>query len=140
MATIREQVFERDKGVCCWCGTDTKALREWFPLFQKYPPSESWYQLFEPYLSLLLHDSELWEADHIVPRRDWWIDPSLDLETLENRRTLCVPCHRRRTKDHIQSTKKFERLGSLLGGVAHDDYHAMQSSKDTVFTGGKYIV
>lgn len=82
---LREQVFERDRGICAGCGIDTvteaRRLR-----FARGPGRAS----------LLTHwglrrrsRKSLWDADHIVPV----IEGGGECD-LENIRTLCLRCHR----------------------------------------------
>jgi Restriction endonuclease len=102
---FRDQVWKRDKGVCSTCGLDTAALERELEEIRRaenvpdypggYAGNACWgiRRLF-----MALHGWTwdkwkmcLWEADHIVPVVEGGTD------SLENARTLCVPCHRRET-------------------------------------------
>lgn len=86
-------MFERDKGICALCGTDTEALsKELINRFRDLP-------------GVLERNRELrrlgynpgqsfWEADHIVPVVEGGGECGLD-----NYRTLCVPCHKQVTQE-----------------------------------------
>lgn len=70
---LRSQVFERDHGICAICGTDTTAL-EGERVGNRY--------------------GALWDADHIIPVAEGGGECDLS-----NIRTLCIPCHRKVTKE-----------------------------------------
>ena len=87
---LREQVFIRDKGVCCMCRVDTRAA------FAELKRSRGRLRL-----SLLakwglqrLTRRSLWDADHILPVAEGGGECDLD-----NLRTLCLVCHRRVTTE-----------------------------------------
>lgn len=74
---MRFLVFERDKGICALCRTDVfegATHRNGSPVRRG--------------------SGHLWEADHIVPVVEGGGEC-----TLENMRTLCIPCHKKETAD-----------------------------------------
>jgi len=81
---LRQQVFERDRGVCALCGLDTEALRK-----DKRKLDYSARRQFEKYWGGRRH---LWDADHIVPVAEGGGECDLG-----NLRTLCLKCHREAT-------------------------------------------
>ena len=81
---LREQVFDRDRGVCAECGVDTEALRK-----SKRKLDYAARRVFEKEWGLRRH---LWDADHIVPV----IEGGGECD-LSNMRTLCLKCHRATT-------------------------------------------
>jgi 5-methylcytosine-specific restriction endonuclease McrA len=109
-AYLREQVGERDKGICALCGIDTIAAAR-----------ELRFSRGTPRKSLLAHwglrarsRKSLWDADHIVPV----VEGGGECD-LENIRTLCLRCHRTATRilrERIKSTLniKIEIDKSLL--------------------------
>lgn len=112
-AKLRELVFARDGGKCAGllrdgrrCAVDCVKLRERIEAFKKRAESAGVGILTEDFIdrgaySSLLHQlallgfdrdaivsgASLWEADHVNPRVKG--GPT----TLENARTLCIPCH-----------------------------------------------
>jgi len=85
---LREQVFERDKGICAMCGLDTAA--EWRRL-KRAPPARRAGMLRDWGLKRLTRSS-LWDADHIAPVAEGGGECDLS-----NIRTLCLRCHRKET-------------------------------------------
>jgi 5-methylcytosine-specific restriction protein A len=81
---LREQVFQRDRGVCAQCGLDTEALRK-----DKRKLDYAARRQFEKDWGRRRH---LWDADHIVP-----VAESGGECDLANMRTLCLKCHRAAT-------------------------------------------
>jgi 5-methylcytosine-specific restriction enzyme A len=82
---FRGQVFDRDAGVCAECRLDTRKLvRELQELWNKPGKAEL---LQKHGYCLWDWPRSLWQADHIVPIIEGGAD------TLENLRTLCLPCH-----------------------------------------------
>lgn len=104
---LRRAVFERDRGICALCGRDCQALEtrinerlrglvggntrqlelrargRWHRMFQR---------LGVPVLSFHRLARSLWDADHTVPLVEGGAN------TVENMRTLCLPCHKRQTR------------------------------------------
>lgn len=116
--SLRTAVFERDKGVCACCGADTekikrvlaRASRSYDLLtgglierngWQDWPHYAVWRVFRKLGFNREAHGT-LWEADHIV-------EVSAGGETsLENIQTLCVPCHKAKTKK-MHADRKLER-------------------------------
>jgi 5-methylcytosine-specific restriction endonuclease McrA len=102
-AAVRDAVFDRDKGVCAECGTDTTAeIRERIEA-----------------RGALWHDhwgkGAAWDADHIVP-----VWKGGGLAGLDGYQTLCRECHRTKTAAEAAeraSAKRTptEQLGLALG-------------------------
>lgn len=85
---LREQVFERDKGVCANCGTDTEAMRKELRKLDYRARRNSltaWGMTERTRRSF-------WEADHILP-----VALGGGQCDLSNMRTLCLKCHRQVT-------------------------------------------
>ncbi|MBV8208146.1 MAG: HNH endonuclease [Acidobacteria bacterium] len=87
-AYVREQVFRRDRGVCALCGEDTMARSRSLRKLPWRARRRRCQELGIPYLRL----RSPWDADHIVPVCEGGGQCSL-----ENFRTLCIPCHQRVT-------------------------------------------
>jgi 5-methylcytosine-specific restriction endonuclease McrA len=103
----RGRVLGRDRGVCAACGRDCVALEarvhryttvwregigreEEISRWSRQRRLEGWFRRFG---LPALHNS-LWQADHIVPVVLGGGGCGLD-----NLRTLCVPCHKRATRE-----------------------------------------
>ena len=91
--TLRQRVFDRDRGRCAACGLRTTKLarfrREDPAAFAKWEARMIRRGRFAH--AIPSHRLTLWDADHIVGRADGGPD------TLENLRTLCWWDHVRRT-------------------------------------------
>lgn len=81
---LREQVFQRDHGVCARCGEDTEALRK--------SKRKLDYQSRKQFEKDWGSRRNLWDADHIVPV----VEGGGECD-LSNMRTLCLKCHREMT-------------------------------------------
>lgn len=90
MGYLREQVFDRDKGICAACGMDTEA--EWKRI-QRLRGKRRWQVLTEWRLQGRKR-RDLWDADHIVPVAEGGGECDLS-----NIRTLCLKCHRKATAE-----------------------------------------
>jgi hypothetical protein len=86
---LRDKVFERDRGVCAQCGTDTIALRRDMRKLD-YAARRAFLKGWG-----LREGSRksLWDADHIVP-----VAEGGGQCDLSNMRTLCLKCHREATR------------------------------------------
>lgn len=91
--TARYLVRGRDKKVCSSCGLDTKTLARW--KHKDKTPDE--------YKAMLAHFGfefrpwgrySFWDMDHAVP-----VTEGGGMCGLDGLRTLCLPCHRRETKE-----------------------------------------
>lgn len=85
---LRARVFARDHGICALCGTD--CIREFRRIKRLRGSSRS--KAFAEWG--LGGRKSLWDADHIVPV----VDGGGECD-LENMRTLCLKCHRARTRE-----------------------------------------
>ena len=87
---LRDKTFERDKGICARCGTDTVAA------YNEIRRKRGTARL------TLLHSwglktgnrRTLWDADHVVP-----VIEGGGACDLSNIRTLCLRCHRQATAE-----------------------------------------
>jgi 5-methylcytosine-specific restriction enzyme A len=86
---LREKTFERDRGVCALCATDTAA--EWLQLKRSRGSARA--RLLSKWGLKTLNRRSLWDADHIVPVAEGGGECDL-----QNIRTLCLTCHRDVTK------------------------------------------
>jgi 5-methylcytosine-specific restriction protein A len=88
---LRECVFERDAGICAICRVDTHRLRR---KIMRLPFAQRMRELRSLQERGVIHKrrKSWWEADHTLPVVEGG-DSSLD-----NMRTLCIPCHREATR------------------------------------------
>lgn len=93
---LREQVFERDRGVCALCGLDTEALRK-----DKRKLDWAARRQYEKEWGGRRH---LWDADHIVPV----VEGGGECD-LSNMRTLCLKCHQAATAELRARRKAAQR-------------------------------
>ena len=77
---LRQTIFNRDKGICVLCGVD---------VFEGQLQANG-----SPVRRRARGSGDLWQADHIVPVIEGGGECSL-----ENIRTLCIPCHKKATKE-----------------------------------------
>lgn len=85
---LREQVLERDQGVCAECGVDSVAA--WRHLKRLRGAARA--KAFREWGLRAGSRKSLWDADHIVPV----IEGGGECD-LANIRTLCLKCHRAAT-------------------------------------------
>lgn len=101
----RLEVWKRDRGVCCDCGAETtpsilkQHIEDCFAsdalgLLRGYG--------FGPWE--LDHDVPLWSVDHLPDRE------RLRFFELENMKTRCVPCHKRKTAREAVGRAKEKRI------------------------------
>ena len=89
-------VYKRDKAVCVLCGEDTKILAKTYFLFET--KEDKIIFLKEKGISIKRkiykrkYGGGLWDADHILPVKEGGGQCGLD-----NIRTLCIPCHKKKT-------------------------------------------
>jgi 5-methylcytosine-specific restriction endonuclease McrA len=87
---LRQQTFERDKGVCAVCGIDTEAAG----LRLRRSRGRNRQALLAEWGLTSLWRRSLWDADHILPVAEGGGECDLD-----NIRTLCLKCHRKATAE-----------------------------------------
>ena len=88
---LREQVFQRDRGVCALCETDTVAE---YSRLKRSRGKARQQGLAVWGLRTVTARRSLWDADHILPVAEGGGECDLD-----NLRTLCLPCHREVTAE-----------------------------------------
>jgi 5-methylcytosine-specific restriction endonuclease McrA len=87
---LREQVFQRDKGVCAACGVDT--AMEWRTI--RRARGERRALMLSRWGLKRWSRRSLWDADHILPVAEGGGECDLS-----NIRTLCLNCHRKATAE-----------------------------------------
>lgn len=85
---LRDQVFERDGGICAICRVDARAA--YFEL--KRARGTHRHKLLTRWGLKSVNRKSLWDADHIVPVAEGGGECDID-----NLRTLCLACHRQHT-------------------------------------------
>jgi 5-methylcytosine-specific restriction protein A len=96
MSYLRERTFERDRGVCAQCATDTTA--EWNHIKRQRGSARN--RALAKWGLRSMTRKSLWDADHIVPVVEG--GGGCDLENI---RTLCLICHRKET-DELRARRK----------------------------------
>ena len=86
---LRDRTYDRDRGVCAACGTDTQAAY----LQLKRSRGAARARLLAHWGLKTLNRRSLWDADHIVPV----VEGGGECD-LQNIRTLCLSCHRAATR------------------------------------------
>jgi 5-methylcytosine-specific restriction protein A len=93
----REQVFNRDQGRCQACGLDTEKLRQLLYRVKTEKGELAYLALTAAYAQKTGYafslDKHFWEMDHIRP-----VDWGGGACGLENLQTLCLACHRTKTR------------------------------------------
>ncbi len=87
---LREQVFERDRGVCALCGIDCVAALRRLKRLRGIQRTAAW----AAWGLRRRQRASLWDADHIVPVAEGGGECDLS-----NIRTLCIRCHREATRE-----------------------------------------
>lgn len=93
---LRRHVYKRDKGICSVCGTDTTLIAKEVLSIEEKEKRDAF--LKEKGISLKRkiwkrkNGGGLWDADHIIPVKEGGGQCGL-----ENMRTLCIPCHKKKT-------------------------------------------
>lgn len=114
---MRAAVWKRDHGICAACGCDTDRIQNVIDhilqaQFQERTGHSDWWakspsdhvQIFAD-LGFPRSSRSLWEADHILEVvRD-------GRGVLENLQTLCVPCHKAKTKKLAGERARERRTG-----------------------------
>ena len=85
---LREQVFQRDQGICALCRIDTRAAY----LELKRSRGAHRTRLLARWKLKRISRKSLWDADHIVPVAEGGGECDVS-----NLRTLCLDCHRGQT-------------------------------------------
>lgn len=119
VSSLRYYVHQRDKGICAKCGLDTMKLDRILNHAQrscyeiKYGIGSTngcWIVRDAPSVNFVLtrlgfnEGMSLWDADHIVE-----VSAGGD-SGLDNIQTLCVPCHKAKTKQ-MHAERKAARTG-----------------------------
>jgi hypothetical protein len=133
-ACVRYHTHQRDKGICSACGVNTERMARRYDRALKYPGVSHWDYTVKYVFDRVRYDvacairkrhqaqisiacknrvaamnaagwprhicRDWWEMDHIIPHSEG--GPML----LENMRTLCYPCHKRRTKKWHRDRKE----------------------------------
>ncbi|HEY3628639.1 MAG TPA: HNH endonuclease [Terracidiphilus sp.] len=106
---LREQVLERDRGICARCGIDTIAAARQL----RYSRGLRRAALLAGWGLERRTRKSLWDADHILPVAEGGGECDLD-----NIRTLCLRCHRQATialRDRLRILKRANPPVSALG-------------------------
>jgi 5-methylcytosine-specific restriction protein A len=103
---LREQVLQRDRGICAICRTDTRAA------YGELRRSRGTHRLrlLARWGLKRLTRKTLWDADHILPV----VEGGGECD-LQNLRTLCLLCHRK------QTVELRRRLATSVAQGAHKD-------------------
>lgn len=139
---IRAIVEKRDRGICWFCETDTRwvceavqALRMGNPEFWngtelrpsriapgKMVPFPRWKILRRELIGGYFGD---WEADHIQARADGGADHP------KNLRTLCIGCHKQRTKKQAgeRAQRRRDAKASLFNGASDETCRSHDGSE-----------
>lgn len=87
---LREQVYERDRGICATCGADTMTAARQL----RHSRGAKRTTLLAHWGLKARTRRSLWDADHILPVAEGGGECDLD-----NIRTLCLRCHRAATME-----------------------------------------
>lgn len=112
---LRHKVFERDRGICAACGANTLKIRRilsglhhgfWNEEGQKHIGNLKAWRWYADHLRVGRNraiSGDLWDADHIVEVVRGGAN------SLENLQTLCVSCHKDKTKRLAQERARERR-------------------------------
>lgn len=103
---LREQVLERDRGICAICRIDTIAAARQI----RYSRGARRTTLLEHWGLEKRTRKSLWDADHVLPVAEGGGECDLD-----NIRTLCLLCHRQATvalRKRIRDRKRSDSAGT----------------------------
>lgn len=105
---LRDCVFDRDRGICALCDTNTVRARR---AVLRLPFAERMraFRELQQRGTITRRRKTWWEADHIVP-----VVEGGD-SNLENIRTLCIPCHRRVTAE-LRARRLYSKRAQQSGG------------------------
>lgn len=107
---VRSAVEKRDKCICAICGVDADYMREAYLRMCRMTYGRFGRDYSNPF-SMRVHriakkagwpacySRDWWEADHVIPHSEG------GKFVLENVRTLCVPCHKKRTREWHRERK-----------------------------------
>ncbi len=128
-STLRQWAYRRDGGMCASCGCDTELTHEVFQHALANLRNVAGIRALSQWRKLVAmagfdpRRKTWWEADHIHPLCEGGAD------TLENLRTLCLPCHRRETARLQKRVAKFKRLRSKRPPPKYQRYHLYRLSQ-----------
>lgn len=120
---LRKMVYQRDGSVCSNCGCEAELTQRVFQhalahlrFFEGARAFFLWQKLvvlagFQP------GQPSWWQADHILPLSEGGLD------TLQNLRTLCLPCHRQETSQLKKRLAKGDRLRRKSPRPKYQTYH-----------------
>ena len=115
----REQVFQRDRGVCTSCGLDTEELKSLLYKIRTQKGEQAYLQLLnyykEQYRFNFALDTHFWECDHVKPVAKGGGSCGLD-----NLQSLCRVCHKEKTFRQFKRSKKAKTV---------KQYQAIQRAK-----------
>jgi len=99
---LRLCVYKRDKGICNFCKLDTKKIaKQYYTHLNKCEYKEIHSLLLQYKISdkrkiwKKKYGGGLWDADHIIP-----VKMGGGCCSIENIQTLCIKCHKEKTKDN----------------------------------------
>lgn len=106
----KEDVFDRDRGVCARCGADTLKLKKLTKEFIDILglsiwdcEAKFWTNLGFPYSI----DQNWWEMDHIKEHAEG------GLNTMDNLQTLCCRCHKKKTAEYAAQRAYREKINKM---------------------------
>lgn len=117
---IQSALMKRDKGICACCGLDTVALEKLIrEAGRRVSGVGKWRGPYRNASMLLVrfgltvHEAgkSLWEADHIVP-----VEEGGGCCGLDNFATLCIWCHKEKTKEQAAARAERNRKKKIVEG------------------------